>query len=508
MPISNTNILIKRSSSTGKPSLLQSGELGYSYVSNTLFFGTVGGNGVVNVGGQYYTSTIDAATDAATAGALAKRDATGNVSFNFVDAQLTRSTGVTPGQYGSNSAVPIITVSANGLISNVSTQQISTSFTAAGDSGSSVIPGGGTLTISGGAGLVTSESGGTITIDVDTSVLRTNTELIIQTIDSNVEIAGNLIVRGTQTITNTDTLNIADPLIYLGANNYASDLVDIGFVGNYFDGSVARHAGVFRHAANKEFYVFDNYTPEPSGNVINIADGSFRVANLHANLISQKANINTLELTNALGVASGGTGANSHTSGRLIVGNGTGAIQTIANVAPSITGGLSSSNTITSLTVDDYGRITAYTGASIQLSASQITSGTLGVARGGTGASTFTPGAILIGNDGNAIQELANSTFTPTGTAGGNNTISSITVDAYGRLTAVTHSAISGLEVSQGGTGRSSFTTNGILFGNAGDDLNVTAQAGDADQTWSNQILTVTNSGAPVWTTALDGGNF
>ena len=508
MPISNTNILIKRSSSTSKPSSLQAGELGYSYVSNTLFFGTVGGNGVVNVGGQYYTSTIDAATAAATADTLAKRDSTGNVSFNFVNAQLTRTTGVTQGQYGSTIAVPVITVSANGLVSNIYTQAIATSFTVAGDSGSDVIAGGGTLTIAGGQGLVTTEASGTLTINVDTSVVRSNTQLAIQTIDSNLEISGNLIVRGTQTITNTDTLNIADPLIYLGANNYASDLVDIGFVGNYYDGSTARHAGVVRHAANKNFYIFDNYTPEPSSNVINILDSSFRIANLYANLISQKANINTLELTNALGVASGGTGATSHTSGRLIVGNGTGAIQTIANVAPSITGGLSSSNTITSLTVDDYGRVTAYNGAAIQLSTSQITSGTLGIARGGTGATTFTTGAILIGNDGNAIQELANSAFTPTGTAGGNNTVSSITVDAYGRFTAVTHSAISGLKVSQGGTGKSTFTTNGIVFGNAGGDLNVTAQAGDADQTWSNQILTVTNSGAPVWTTSLDGGNF
>ena len=70
MAISNTSILIKRSSSTGRPSTLQSGEFAYSYASNTLFIGTPGGNGVVNVGGQYYTSTIDQSTSSNTARTL------------------------------------------------------------------------------------------------------------------------------------------------------------------------------------------------------------------------------------------------------------------------------------------------------------------------------------------------------------------------------------------------------------------------------------------------------
>ena len=55
MAISNTSILIKRSLTTGRPSTLNQGEFAYSYASNTLFIGTPGGNGVVNVGGQYYT---------------------------------------------------------------------------------------------------------------------------------------------------------------------------------------------------------------------------------------------------------------------------------------------------------------------------------------------------------------------------------------------------------------------------------------------------------------------
>ena len=78
MAISNTSILIKRSLSTGLPTSLNQGEFAYSYKSNTLFFGTPDGNGVVNVGGQYYTSTLDASTSQNTASTLVKRDAGGS----------------------------------------------------------------------------------------------------------------------------------------------------------------------------------------------------------------------------------------------------------------------------------------------------------------------------------------------------------------------------------------------------------------------------------------------
>jgi hypothetical protein len=106
------------------------------------------------------------------------------------------------------------------------------------------------------------------------------------------------------------------------------------------------------------------------------------------------------------------------------------------------------------------------------------------------------------------LQSLSNTTYTQTGTLTSNNTITSITVDAYGRFTAATVAAIGGLTVGQGGTGLSTITQNGITYGNGTGAVGVTAAAGGADQTWSNQILTVTNAGVPVWTTALDGGQF
>jgi hypothetical protein len=137
------------------------------------------------------------------------------------------------------------------------------------------------------------------------------------------------------------------------------------------------------------------------------------------------------------------------------------------------------------------------------------TSQALTVPYGGTGGASFSTGGLLIGNGTGALSSLANSSFVATGTSGAaNSTVTSVTVDAYGRTTALTYSAISGLTVGQGGTGVSTFTTNGITYGNGTGPMQITAAAGTSDQTWSNQILTVTNAGVPDWSSALDGGTF
>jgi hypothetical protein len=70
------------------------------------------------------------------------------------------------------------------------------------------------------------------------------------------------------------------------------------------------------------------------------------------------------------------------------------------------------------------------------------------------------------------------------------------------------------LAVKHGGTGRSEFNTNGILYGNGAGELLETAAANmvnpgvGPDVATSFQILTVTAAGVPVWTDTIDGGTF
>jgi len=598
--MANTNILIKRSLTTGKPASLQAGEFAYSYSSNTLFFGSPTGNGTVNVGGQYYTATLDAATTSNTASTLVKRDLNGafagrltgiadkadqltnsrNFSISGTDitataqsfngtgdvtlnAALNAVPGLSAGSYGSTTAIPVLTIGANGRVLAVSTAGITTSFTVAADGGSNqTVSGGDTLTLVGGAGITSTASATDIvTFDVDNTVVRSNTAINNQTINSSLSINGNLNVLGTQTYVNTNTLNVADPLIYLAANNSTSDIVDIGFAGRYFDGAAVKQTGLFRDAGNKQYYVFDNYTPAlDANNDINAADSSFRVATLNANLTSQQATITTANITattiataNVSGnlsivgdtyhtgkiVVTGtttltgqanttndlGVGGNSYVTGNQRVGgtlNVTGATTLVASSNTTndlgIGGNLYAANKLvvtgtTTLTgqantTNDLGvGGNAYITGTLRAASLSLT-GALTVPNGGTGVTSFSSGGLLIGNGTGAINQLANTTYTVTGTPAANNTVTSMTVDAYGRTTAKTYAAIAGLTVGQGGTGVSSFTTNGITYGNGTDAVQVTAAAGTSDQTFSNQILTVTNAGVPVWSTALDGGQF
>jgi hypothetical protein len=156
MATSNTGVIIKRSFVTAIPPYLEAGELAYSYVSNTMFIGTPDSNGVLNIGGQFYTQTIDAATSDNIANTLVKRDSTGamrgtligiantasslqntrnfsisggdisasDVQFNgtqnvTLNASLNNITGLTPGIYGGDKIVPVIQVAANGRIISV-----------------------------------------------------------------------------------------------------------------------------------------------------------------------------------------------------------------------------------------------------------------------------------------------------------------------------------------------------------------------------------------------------
>lgn len=643
--MANTNILIKRSGTAGlgKPASLLAGELAYSYASNTIFIGTPTGDGVVNVGGQYYTSQIDNATSSNTPNTLVKRDASGNATFTNIvvtgsissanlianaatrletprdfaisggditasavsfdgtsnatlSANLNAVPGLTAGQYGSSTAIPVVTVGANGRVLAISTQAITTSFTVAGDTGSQTVSGGETLTLAGGQGITsTASSPDTVTFDVDDTVVRANsftggtqtinTNLTIGS-NNNLTVTGNLIVTGNVISQNVQQLAVADPLIILGIGNYSSDTLDIGFAAHYNDGSNA-HTGLIRDSGTKEYYLFQGYTGEvDASNNIDINNPSFAKSNINANYFkgnviattinvsglsvvanvipsgngvsslgsptnrfkdlylsgstldiegavitansgtitftsstgtsfqlkgsgpgNSSLNTDKLTLSDALEVQYGGTGAKTFNSGALIIGNGTSALTSLANSTYTLTGSLSSAKTITSLSVDAYGRVTAATGADIAIDASQVTSGTLPYARGGTGSTAYTTGGLLIAG-ASGFESLSNTTFTPTGSGASNNTISSVTVDSYGRLTAATFSAISGLTVAQGGTGLSTITQNGITYGNGTGNLGVTVAAGSADQTWSNQVLTVTNAGVPVWSSALDGGQF
>lgn len=157
----------------------------------------------------------------------------------------------------------------------------------------------------------------------------------------NVTIGGSLTISGNVTYVNVATFQTNDPLVFFASNNTVSDIVDIGFAADYYDGTTLRHTGLARHASNKDYYLFQNTTQDlTSNNTVNISDASFQLANLHTYLVSgglvsstgavtitanSTLNVsitaNTLSLTSPLPSSSGGTGYSSYVNGDLLVGN-------------------------------------------------------------------------------------------------------------------------------------------------------------------------------------------
>ena len=87
------------------------------------------------------------------------------------------NTAVTPGTYGGATNIPAIVIDAQGRITSASNTAISTSFTVAGDSGTNqTIAGGDTLTIAGGTGLSSVGSNtDTVTLNLDNTAVTPST---------------------------------------------------------------------------------------------------------------------------------------------------------------------------------------------------------------------------------------------------------------------------------------------------------------------------------------------
>ena len=217
-------IRIKRSSVTGNPATLGAGELAYSALVDNgsnggdrlyIGMGTETSSNAANhvvIGGKYFTDLVTAATNANTASAIVKRDASGNFSAGAISASLSgnastatalatgrtialtgdvaytsgtfdgtgnvtgtatlASTAVTAGSYGSSTAIPVFTVDAKGRLTAASTASISSSLSIAADTGTTdvVTIGTDTITFTGGTGLDSVVSNNNITFNIDSTV--------------------------------------------------------------------------------------------------------------------------------------------------------------------------------------------------------------------------------------------------------------------------------------------------------------------------------------------------
>jgi len=116
------------------------------------------------------------------------------------------------------------------------------------------------------------------------------------TLSQDLVVSGNLTVLGNTFSINAGTTTSTSPLYTLALNNYTTDLVDIGFVGHYNDGSNAT-TGLIRDAGTKEWHLFKGYLPQiTANNNILIDDPSFIIDTLNANLHSTTVTIKNIDI--------------------------------------------------------------------------------------------------------------------------------------------------------------------------------------------------------------------
>lgn len=174
-----------------------------------------------------------------------------------------------------------------------------------------------------------------------------------------------------------------------------------------------------------------------------------------------------------LPVSRGGTGATTFTSGAALIGAGTGAVTT-----RSITNNTSATAVTASTNLITANTLYYHKGNSNLTTVGTITSGTwkgstIGVAYGGTGATTLTSGAALIGNGTGAIQtrSITNNTSKTAVTASTNlitaNTLyyhsGNSNLTTVGTITSGTWQGTK-IGTAYGGTGLTSFTANRLLY--------------------------------------------
>jgi hypothetical protein len=168
---------------------------------------------------------------------------------------------------------------------------------------------------------------------------------------------------------------------------------------------------------------------------------------------AELTNLNATNISDGtLAVTRGGTGVNSLIDNRILIG-GTSAITQSGNLTWDNT-----NNILTATNFSGNGlRLT-------NLNASNVSDGTLSVSRGGTGATTFTAGRLLIGNGTSAITEDPELTWNTTtnilnvtGTINSSGLITAAGLTSSGLITGNNNLVISG---SAGIVGTSQFTGN------------------------------------------------
>ena len=431
------------------------------------------------------------------------------------------NTAVTAGSYGSASAIPTFTVDAQGRLTAAGTASIATNLSISGDSGTDTVAlATGTLNFAGGTGLTSTVTDDDVSISLDnTAVTAGNYGSATAIPTFSVDAQGRLTAAGTAAATFTlaadsgtnDSVTLGETITISGdtgistvvsANEISVDLDDTAVTAGSYGSATA--IPTFTVDQQGRLTAAGSASISTSFDIAADTGTTDTVAGGETLTIAGGTGVATTVTNNQIAVAIGqavGTTDDVQFNDVQVDGTLTSDDITSTNISvagnATITGNLTVNGTTTTVnsttvTLDD--PLLTLGGDSAPSADDNLDRGVEFRWHDGTDAKLG-----FFGYDDSAsyftfIPDATNTTNVMSGTAG---------AAKFGSLALDTD-----LAVEHGGTGRGTFTSNGIVYGNGTSALAVSA-AGTYDSTHSvGQLLSVNSSGVPTWTNTLDGGSF
>ena len=559
--MANTIIQIKRSTASAIPvaGSLSAAEPAYSFQSDKLFLGNTSGTGIIEIGGKFYVDMTQAAyahANAAFEVANTGGGATANAALAYDQANTARNhansaylnsnaafeqantarTHANTAHLTANAAfdhanAAHLTANAGYVQANTAREHANAAHltaNAAYDQANTSRDHANSAYLNANAAFDqanTARDHANIAFATAHSKFSSNGG----TINGDVSIVGNLTLSGNTSFINVTNYRVEDPLIYLAGNNYTSDIVDIGFIGNYVNTTGQNvHTGFFRNHEDKEYYVFYGYDQEPEDNHIDPTANGFTLAVLNADL---KTSNLTLGGVNAISwIRSSYDQANTareHANASHLTANAAyvqaNTSRDHANAAHlTANAGFDQANTARDHANVSFAQAnTARTHANAAHLTANASYDQANTARDHANTAHLTANAAYdqantARTHANTAHLTANAAYDAANTANTNAANASfLTVGTVpsGRLTGA-YTGITGVgtltqgtwnadtvTVPYGGTGMVSFTTNGILYGNAAGAIQVTSAGTEG------QVLQASATGTPQFS-MLDGGTF
>jgi len=483
-------IKIKRSTSTAAPSSLQQGELAYSQSSKKLFIGQPGGGtgDILVIGGQYHTDIID---DLVTTNALAiTGDVAGTGSYNS-------GTGVwTVNVAQQNNSVDLGTHTVGNYVATLqgTAGQIATTGAATGEGIGHIISLIDTSVTAGSYGGTTSIP--TFTVDAKGRL----------TAASEVTIATTLNITGDSGSDGVALLS--ETLNFEGGTALTTTVTDDNVKIDLDNTAVT--AGQYGSATQ-----LAQFTVDAQGRLTQAAEFTADF------VITGDTGSDTVVLQETLHF-DGGTGVTTAVSNNQVAFSIGQDVATTSNVTfnnVSVNGTLTSDDiTSTNISVDGNATITGnltVNGTTTTVNSETVTLDDPLLTLGGDTAPTtdddLDRGVEFRWHNGTAAKlgffgyddSAQQFTFIPDATNTSNVISGTAGAAKFGSLALDTD-----LAVAHGGTGRGTFTSKGIIYGNGTGGLLATAVGAYDSSNSVGQLLSVDSNGTPAWTNTLDGGSF